>query len=174
VAAAPIPQDPGPEDHVLAVVVERALETGRRILDPLAAEAACAERGVDHDAWFAAVGALRRRGVVALQTAPPSQVVLLAATNSGVLAHARSTRPDLGAVVDRLGEAVRAVPTNHAVGLAEMVGEPALLVECLLDSWVTEGRIVYSLAPGRRFRIHRVLLDGSLPGPAASAPEPAS
>ena len=144
---------------VLAVVVDLALVTGRRIVDPVVAERACLTAGVGHDAWFAAVADLRRRGRVALQTAPPSQVVLLAATTSGILAHVGATRADLDAVRQRLAQRVREAEPNRAFPLAELMGEPPLLVECLLDTWVNERRLVYSSAPDRTFRIHRVMLD---------------
>lgn len=153
--------DTSPADAVLAVVMELALATGRRIVDPLDAEAACAGAGIGHDQWFAAVAELRAQGLVALQTAPPSQVVLLAATTAGIFRHLRATRPDLEAVRRRLADLVSEVERNRAVALADMLGEPPLLVECLLDIWVTQRRLVYSAAPGRRFRIHRVMLDAA-------------
>lgn len=141
---------------VLAEVVERALNTGRRIVDPLQAEAACLPRGVSHDDWFAAVATLKGQGLVALQTAPPSQVVLLAATNAGILRHLEVAGFDLERAKERLARAVRAAEPNCPEALADVVGQPALLVECLLDAWVDERLVVYSPAPGRRFRIHRV------------------
>jgi hypothetical protein len=57
------------------------------------------------------------------------------------------------------------------VPLAAQVGEPPLLVECLLDAMVNQRRLVYSKAPGRRFRVHRVVGDRS-PGAAAAPAEP--
>jgi hypothetical protein len=101
--------------------------------------------------------------------ADPSTVVLLAITNAGLEAHIDDARPDLASVEAQLAAAVRTAEGAGPVSLAEELGEPALLVECLLDRWVSERRIVYSKAPGRRFRIHRVL-----PGPAASSSEPAA
>lgn len=53
--------------------------------------------------------------------------------------------------------------------MAEEIGEPPLLVEWLLDRWVTQRRIVYSKAPGRRFGIHRLL-----PGAASTSAEPSA
>ncbi|MCA1675335.1 MAG: hypothetical protein LC799_25155 [Actinobacteria bacterium] len=141
---------------VLAQAAELALHTGRRIVDPDAVEAAC---DLDHDTWFAAILALWKAGLLELSVPEPTQVALLAITNPGILHHVQTARPDLETVLDRLRTAaVRAEP-NAAVPLAEWVGEPPLLVECLLDVWVAERQIVYSKAPGRRFRIHRVLFE---------------
>ena len=147
------------ESTVLAEVVERALATGRRIVDPVSAEAECLERGVGHDEWFAAVAALTARGLLASQTAAPSQVVLLAASNQGILHHLETSGFDLAGAQHRLAAALVAVDRNRPVGLADRVAEPALLVECLLDQWVSERRVRYSLAPGRRIRIHWLNLD---------------
>lgn len=147
------------ESAVLAEVVEGALGTGRRIVDPVAVEAGCRDRGVDHDQWFVAVGALKARGLVAAQTAPPSQVVLVAATNPGILHHLEAIGYDLAAARHRLAAAVLAAQLNQPLALADAVHQPALLVECLLDGWVDQRLVVYSPAPGRRFRVHQVNLD---------------
>ncbi|MDQ3980994.1 MAG: hypothetical protein M3314_15845 [Actinomycetota bacterium] len=141
---------------VLGEVVERALASGRRIVDPIAAEAGCLERGVGHDQWFSAVAALGARGLIASQTATPSQVVLLAATNQGILRHLDWSDFDLDGARERLVSALRAAELNRPLPLADVIGQPPLLVECLLDEWVTQRRVRYSPAPGRRFRIHWV------------------
>ena len=151
----PLPSEP----IVLAEVVDLALRTGRRIVDPVTAEAGCLERGVSHDEWFAAAISLESLGLVALQTAPPSQVVLLAATNPGILRHLQATGFDLERAKERLARAVCAAEPNQPFPLAEAVDQPALLVECLLEGWVDERLLVFSKAPGRRFRIHRVDFD---------------
>ena len=144
---------------MLAEVVALALATGRRIVDPLAAEAGCRDRGVGRDQWFAAARALEDAGLVALQTAPPSQVVLLAATNIGILHHLEATNFDLDGTRQRLAGVLQKTELNRPVDLAEGADAPALLVECLLDGWVDQRLVVYSLAPGRRFRIHQFRLD---------------
>ncbi len=153
-------QDAAVVPVVLAVLAELALSTGRRIVDPLAAEAACLERGVGHDQWFSTVLALKADGSIALKTAPPSQVVLLAATNAGILRHLETAGADLGAVRQRLKSRLQQAPRNEPLDLAAEVDAPALLVECLLDGWVDQRLLVYSAAPGRRFRIHGVHFSG--------------
>lgn len=149
--------DPTGTETALAEVVRLALGTGRRIVDPVAVEAACADRGVGHDQWFAAMAALAEGGLVRMRTAPPSQVVLLSVLDAGLLAYLTGAGVDLADVERRLWHAVVAAPPREAVALHDLVAEPALLVETLLDRWVLERRVVYSKAPGRRFRIHRVL-----------------
>lgn len=136
-----------------------ALATGTHMLDPPVLEEGCAARGIDHDGWFAALVDLRRRDLIALQTAEPSFVVLAAMTNAGLQRHLRRTRPDLDQVKRRLAAVVVKAEGQGLTDLAQAVSEPALLVECVLDRWVNDGRLVYSKAPGRRFRIHRLLSD---------------
>ncbi|MFN2506550.1 MAG: hypothetical protein ABR540_20465, partial [Acidimicrobiales bacterium] len=82
------------------------------------------------------------------------------------------TRPDLPDVLDRLRAEARRAEPNAAVPLAEAVGEPPLLVECLLDAWVAERQIVYSKAPGRCFRIHRVQFGPAMPSPGTAGTAP--
>ncbi len=159
-------------DLVLAEAAALALATGTRMVDPRAHELACAEAGVGHEQWYAALGALRAADLIALQTFEPSGVLLLAVTNAGLHRHLRATRHDLGAIKRRLAAAVIDAAGRGATPLADVVGEPALLVECLLDQWVGQRKVVYSKAPGRRFRVHK-LGPAPLPGAAAPAPEPA-
>lgn len=150
---------------VLHVAAELALARGVRMLEPAATELAAAERGVDHDRWFAAAVELKRQDLIALQTAEPSHVVLLAITNAGLQRHLKATRPDLPAVRRRVAQAAAAAAGLPAVALDEQVGEPPLLVECLLDHLVNQHRLTYSKAPGRRFRIHRVFSEAVGPRP---------
>ncbi|MGH9225334.1 MAG: hypothetical protein ACRD2W_16480 [Acidimicrobiales bacterium] len=150
--------DTGAEpDVVLSLAVELALSTGTRMVEPPAIEAAAAAEGIGHDRLFAALVELRGRELVQLATAEPSQVVLLAVTNAGLRAHLRATRQDLADIEQRLARAAAAAAGQGAVSLAEEVGEAPLLVECLLDDLVSKRRLIYSKAPGRRFRIHRLL-----------------
>jgi hypothetical protein len=58
---------------------------------------------------------------------------------------------------ERLAEAATSAAGQGPVPLADQLGEPALLVEVLLEQWAHERRVVYSKAPGRRFRIHKIL-----------------
>lgn len=146
-------------DQVLAVAAEAALVSGTRMLEPVTVERACAEQGIGREAWLSALIALRDQQLVQL-AAEPAGVALLAITNAGLLRHLERIRPDLSGVRARLAAAVTEAEGRGAVPLSESVGEPALLVECLLDDWVAARRLVYSQAPGRRFRVHRVL--GSL------------
>jgi len=144
-------------DEVLAAVAAIALATGTRMVEPAAAERAAAARGVGHDRWFAAAVDLKGRDLIALQTAEPSHVVLLAVTNAGLQRHLAATCTDLADVRRRVEAAAVAAAGQGAVDLADALGEPPLLVECLLDHLVNRRRLVYSKAPGRRFRIHKVV-----------------
>lgn len=159
-------------DAVLAEAARIALGTGTRMVDPRAHELACADAGIGHDDWFAALRALRAEHLVALQTFEPSNVLLLAVTNAGLQRHLRASRPDLSAVRARLAAAVVEAMGIGPVALADIVGEPPLLVECVLDGWVNQRRVVYSKAPGRRFRVHK-LGPEPLPGAAAASAETA-
>lgn len=142
-------------DAVLAVAVELALARGSRMVEPAAGEHAAAERGIDHDRWFAALVELRGRELVQLASADPSQVVLLALTNAGLVRYLEARRPDLAEVRRRVRDAAVAAAGRGPLSLAEDLGEPHLLVECLLDELVSQRRITYSKAPGRRFHVHR-------------------
>ena len=148
-------------EAVLAVAAELALATGTRMVEPADLEhRAATEHGLDHDRLFAALVDLRTRHLVQLASAEPSQVVLVALTNAGLLHHLRATRSDLDGVEARLLQAAAEAAGQGAVPLADQLGEPPLLVECILDALVNRRRVLYSTAPGRRFRIHRVQRDG--------------
>ena len=142
-------------DPVLAIAAELALAGGTRMVDPPALEERCGAAGIDHVACLSALLDLNGKGLLQLATARSSQIVLVALTDAGVLRHAEEVRPDFDEVRARVATAARAAVGRGAVDLATEVGEPALLVECLLDRWVRERKVVYSKAPGRRFRIHR-------------------
>lgn len=154
---------------MLAEAARLALATGTRMVDPSAHELACAEAGVGHDDWFAALLALKGDGMVQLATGEASCVSLVALTNAGLERHLQATRHDLSEVNRRLAAAVIDARGQGPTDLAGAIGEPPLLVECLLDGWVKQRRIVYSAAPGRRFRIHKL---GPVPLPGAAAPAP--
>lgn len=142
-------------DPVLAAAAELALSGGTRMVEPGVLEAACAGRGLDHERCFTALVALRDAGMLQLAASPTTQVVLVALTDGGVLRYAETARPDMQDVRERIGSAAAGAVGQGAVDLAAEVGEPPLLVECILDQWVREGQVVYSRATGRRFRIHR-------------------
>ncbi|MFP5318941.1 MAG: hypothetical protein ACLGI2_11700 [Acidimicrobiia bacterium] len=142
-------------DPVLAVAADLALATGTRMVEPAALEAGCARRGIDHDDCYAALVRLREDGLLQLAASPSTQIVLVALTDAGVLRYAAEVRPDMDQVRAQIASAAAAAVGRGAVDLAAEVGEPPLLVECVLDQWVRERRVVYSKAPGRRFRIHR-------------------
>lgn len=143
-------------DPVLRVAAELALARGTRMVEPWSLEDACRADGIGHVEVLSALMAANAEGLVQLAVARSTQIVLVALTDAGVLRHAESSRPDMEAVRDRIATAARGAVGRGAVDLAAEVGEPSLLVECVLDQWVRERRVVYSKAPGRRFRIHRV------------------
>ena len=127
------------------------------MVEPAELLAACP--GVD---VVAAAVELKQLGLIQLALGDGPSIVLLALTNAGLLHHLAATRADLPAVEAQLGRAATAAAGQGPVDLSAAVGEPRLLVECLLDTWVAERRLTYSTAPGRRFRVHRVL--APLPG----------
>jgi hypothetical protein len=144
-------------ETALAIAAELALARGTRMVEPAAGELAAAERGLDHDRWFTALVELRRTGLIQLASAEPSQVVLVALTNAGLVRHIEATRPDLTRVRHAVAQAAAAAAGQGAVPLADQLHEPPLLVEYLLDELVNQRRLTYSTAPGRRFRIHKVV-----------------
>lgn len=143
-------------DPVLTVAAELALAQGTRIVDPFELESRCEAVGIDHVALVSALLELNGQGLLQLALARTSQIVLVALTDVGVLRYAEEARADVEDVRRRIADAARRAAGHGAVDLAAEVGEPALLVECVLDQWVRERRVVYSKAPGRRFRIHRI------------------
>lgn len=151
---------------LLAAAAELALRTGTRVVEPWLLLAA-----FPGDDIVAAAVELRERGLIQLALGDGPAVVLLALTNAGVLHHLVATRPDLADVRARLAAATTLAAGRGPVDLAGAAGEPRLLVECLLDSWVADRLLTYSPAPGGLLRVHRI--SGRLPGAAAAAPEPA-
>lgn len=142
------------EAVTLTALCGLALATGRRLVEPADLQGACVAAGLAQPAWFESLLALRDRGLAQV-AAGSDQVVLVAATGAGILAYLDGSRPDLDDLKEKVWAAAVAAPAGQAVALHEQVGEPALLVEALLDLWVTERRLVYSRAVGGRFRIHR-------------------
>ena len=142
-------------DPVLAVAAELALARGTRMVEPWALEERCLAQGVDYLSLVSALIGLNGERLLQLALAPSSQIVLVALTDAGILRYADQARPDLENVRERIASAASAAVGEGPVDLATEVGEPPLLVECILDQWVRERRVVYSKAPGRRFRIHR-------------------
>ena len=143
-------------ETVLGAAAELALATGTRMVEPAAIERAAADRHIAHERLFAGLVELRGHGLVQLAAAEPSQIVLVAMTDAGLRRHLEATRPDLAEVEARLATAATGAAGQGPVPLADELGEPPLLVELLLDAMVNQRRLVYSKAPGRRFRIHRV------------------
>ena len=143
------------------------------MVDPGAHELLCAEAGVGRDDWLAGLHQLRADGLIQLAAGEPGMVSLISVNNATLLDYLQASQPDLPGVERRLGKAVMAAAGQGPVDLAAAVDEPPLLVECLLDTWVSQRSLVYSKAPGRRFRVHRATLP-DLPGTAASAPEAAA
>lgn len=161
---APAPGRDPDEALALAQTAELALAGARRIVEPDDLAAACAARGLPHPRWFRAMGALRDQGLVQLRTGSGDHVQLLALTDGGLLAHLGATRADLAEAVARTWRAAQEAAPGQAVALPEVVREPPLLVEVLLEQWARAGRLVYAKAPGGRFRIHRVD-SGDAPAP---------
>lgn len=165
----------GVVDEVLAEVAGAAVAAGTRMVDHVAAQEACRRRGIAHDHFVAALVELKAADMVGLQLSPAGAVVLLAVSNTGLQHHLMATQADLGELRRRVEGAAGAAVGAGPVRLQDQLGEPALVVECLLDSLVNRRRLVYSKAPGRRFLVHRVHRDGpGSPGPPAPAPEAAA
>lgn len=140
--------------HRLAA--EQALASGHRLLDPVRLAAAA---GLGPDRFHAAVAALVAGRVLDAHTFG-SLVTLARLTEAGLRAHLAATRPDLDGVRRRLAGLVEAEAAagrlRRPLDLPGAVGEPALLVETLLDERRDAGDLVFSPAAGGRFVLHRV------------------
>jgi len=138
---------------------EQAVARGHRLLDPRALEEAAAAEGVGHDRFLAAVLALAGERMVNVHTFASSLITLLRLTEDGFRHVLTTTRGDLDAVRRRLLDTLRAEAASESPGwtvdLAGVLGEPRLVVEVLLDELRDQGRLVFTNAPGGRFRIHR-------------------
>lgn len=155
--------EPGPTAVVHRLAGEQALAAGHRLLDGRPLEAACAEAGVDHDAFITALHELSATGVVNVRIFG-SSVNILRLTEEGLAQHLGATRDDLAAVRARIMAALRAEADAGRLGqpldLATQLGEPYLLVETVLDELRNRGELVFTPISGRRVRLHRV---GPLP-----------
>ena len=150
---------------------QQALARGHRLLDPRALEAACARDGLGHDGFFEAATALAEQRILNVRTFGPSLINLLRLTEDGFRQHLVATRSDIdglrGRILDALREEAAQKRLGEALALAGALGEPALLVEVLLDELRDRGEVVFTPIPGGRVRIHRV---GAPPQRSTRAP----
>ena len=164
---------PGDEVLVLRRAGEQALAAGHTLLDPDALIGACRPDGLSGKDVFAALRSLSTDRLVDLHFVGPSRVTLLRLTAGGVRRHLGLARPDLADVRRRVLDALEgggvAWQDGATVDLAGAVGEPALLVEVVMEDLRQEGRVVFSPAPGQRLRVHRLsspaAVEGAVPGP---------
>jgi hypothetical protein len=140
---------------VLRVAAGQAVVAGHRFLDHTALRQGCEDNGVPHDAWFAALIALREQGLVQMRDYD-GRVALLQLTPAGLWAAVTAARDDLDTLTERLLKTVRGADAHATLALGAALGESPLLVEALLDQLVAQGRIVYSRLGTDAFRIHRV------------------
>lgn len=149
-----------PDAEVLRLAGEQALARGHRLLDPATLESAWAAAGVEREAALDALQALAREGLMNVRMFGASLVALVRLTETGLASHLEATRPDLDDVRRRVRDALRAQEAagrlGEAVDLAGAVGEPALVVEFVLEEMRREGSVVYNPATTGRVRVHRV------------------
>lgn len=157
--------EPDATATVHRLAAEQALALGHRLLDGRPLEAACADEGVDHDAFIAALRDLATAGIVNVRIFG-SSVNILRLTEVGLAQHLAATRGDLDAVQARIKAALKAEAGAGRLGqpldLAGQLGEPYLLVETVLDELRDRGELVFTPLTGGRVRLHRV---GSPPLP---------
>ena len=146
---------------VLGLGGAQALAAGHTLLDPLTLEDAARGRGLTHNDLFEALQTLVHAGLVDMRFVKPSLVTLLRLTPAGVRGHLAATRPDLADVRSRVLAALREGAVGWQGGapvdLAAAVGEQFLVVEVVMEDLRREGRVVFSPAPGRRLRVHRLV-----------------
>ena len=145
---------------VLALAGRLALERGHRLLDARVLEERCAQEGVVHDLFVAAVRELADERLVNAHFFGLSQITLLRLTDEGVRHHLAATRPDLEEARRRVVDAARvelsAGRRDEPVDLASASGEPPLLVELVLEELRDLGLAVFSRAPRGKVRVHRL------------------
>ena len=148
------------DDDLLALerAGAQAMSRGHWTLDPSALEADCARHGLDHDRWFAALRSLQAARLVVMAWVAPSLVSVLELTDAGVAEYVERCRPDLPHVRARLAAelARRGRRPGAVVRPAASLGEPALLVEVLLQHLRAEQLVTYSTLPGGAVRLHHV------------------
>lgn len=114
-----------------------------------------------HDDLFGALQALVQAGLVDMHFVKPSLITLLRLTPAGVRSHLSATRPDLAEVRRRVLASLREGAVGWQGGapvdLASAVGEQFLVVEVVMEDLRREGQVVFSPAPGRRLRVHRMV-----------------
>lgn len=142
------------------LVLERAgaqaMARGHSMLDPIGLEAECAHLDIDHDRWFASLKALQATKLLLLAWVAPSLVSLVQLTDAGLALAVRRARPDIDEVKTALLAHLTRLRVGGVVRPEQALGEPALLVEILLEQLRAEGLVVWSNVPGGGVRIHRV------------------
>ncbi|HET9444151.1 MAG TPA: hypothetical protein VFO65_12555 [Acidimicrobiales bacterium] len=170
-AGAPIPP-PATPALLLRLAGDQAVGNGSAFLDPDRLAAACRAAGLVPGECLPALRSLEADRLVDLHVAvPPVRwVSLLRLTPAGLGAYLEATGADLDGLRHRVvsvltGGAV-AWQGGDAVDLAGAVAAPSLLVEVVLDRLRGAGLVVFSPAPGRRVRVHRLSPAlGELPPP---------
>lgn len=130
------------------------MAAGHRMLDPVALARACEGNGLTGDQWFAGLVELREQGLVQMQDYG-GKVALLALTPAGLWGYLTRNRADLADVTERLLDHLDGAEPNTAMALGADLGEPALLVEAVLEHLAGRGLVVFSRLGADHFRIHR-------------------
>ena len=145
---------------VLRLAGEQALAAGHTLLDPerLVEAGRLAQLGPGD--VFAALRSLEAQGLANLHFVPPDRVTLLRLTGAGLRAHLATAGFDLAHLRHRVLSLLQdgTVPWHDGdpVDLAGAVGVPSLVVEVVLEDLRDAGQLVFSPAPRRRVRVHRL------------------
>lgn len=137
----------------------QAVASGHTFLDHEALERTCHADGLASDALFRSLQVLQRDRLVDMHFVEPSRITLLRLTDRGIRRYLAETYGDLADIryrlLEVLADSAPAGQGGEAVDVAGAVGQPALVVEVLMEDLQQEGRLVFNRAIGGRFRVHR-------------------
>lgn len=145
---------------VLSLAAEQALASGHRFLDAARLIDACSKAGISTESSSESLSALGHTNLLNVELRRPTSHSRLQITNRGLRTFLEATRPDLGAVRQRIvadlvnrPDGVGAVEGSD---LVDSTGEAALVVELLLDELHDRGLISLGKYLGGTMRVHGV------------------
>lgn len=141
---------------VLSLAAEQAIASGHRLLDSPRLVDACAKADIGTDACLESLSALGHAHL--LELGEPTSHTNLEITNQGLATFLEATRGDLGPLRKQIVAALINRPDKDtpvdASDLVEATGEPALVVELLLDQLRDRGLITLAKYIGGRMSVH--------------------
>lgn len=143
---------------VLSLAADQAIASGHRLLDSPRLVDACAKADIGTDACIESISALGHADLLEVELAEPISHTRLEITNQGLATFLEATRADLGALRKQIVAALINRPDKDAPvegsDLVEATGEPALVVELLLDQLRDRGLITLAKYIGGRMSVH--------------------